>query len=114
MANYFGIPENIEEEIRARDAVCVYCGAEMKMYNGVIGTPSDKATIEHLSFDGPFYWKDELNREDIVICCGKCNSSRGKKKLIEWFGSAYCLERNINKDTVAEPVRNFLQRYPDK
>lgn len=114
MSNSFGIPEVIEAEIRARDSICVYCRREMKAYIGVKGTPGDKATIEHLSFDGPFYWGKGLQREDVVICCGSCNSSRGDRQLIDWFHSRYCRERGIKGSTVAEPVRGFLQRYPDK
>jgi hypothetical protein len=114
MTNSFGIPQHIETEIRARDSVCVYCRGEMKAHIGERGTPRDKATIEHLSFDGPFRWRYGLQREDIVICCCSCNASRGKKRLNEWFRSGYCIERGINESTVAEPVRYFLRRFPGK
>jgi len=67
-------------------------------------------TIEHLNCDGPFYWSDGLQPEDIVICCGSCNSSRGAKKLTEWFTTRYCIEKNINAKTVAAPVRTYLRR----
>jgi len=70
----------------------------------------DSATIEHLNFDGPFYWKDNLQIQDIVICCGSCNSSRGAKKLPNWFQSEYCLEKNINENTVTDPVKEYLNR----
>lgn len=114
MSSYFGIPGDIEAEIRARDALCVYCRAEMKEHSGAKGTPPDKATLEHLSFDGPFYWKGGLKREDIVMCCGRCNASRGKKRLADWFRSSYCIKRGIGGSTVAEPVKDFLRRHPDK
>jgi hypothetical protein len=114
MSNYFGIPADIEAKIRARDTLCVYCHREMKAYAGVKGTPRDKATIEHLSFDGPFYWRDALDWNDVVVCCGSCNSSRGKKRLIDWFRSSYCIERGISASAVAQPVKGFLKRYPDK
>lgn len=68
----------------------------------------DWATIEHLNFAGPFYWKDGLQAEEIVICCGSCNSSRGVKKLPDWFSSPYCIERNITAATVAAPVKKYL------
>lgn len=70
----------------------------------------DSATIEHLNFDGPFYWREGLKFENVVICCGTCNSNRGVKTLQEWFKSQYCVERNINKSTVSEPVKNYLKR----
>ena len=70
----------------------------------------DCATIEHLNFDGPFYWKDGIQIEDVVICCGSCNSSRGIKKLLDWFKTKYCIDRDINEKTVANPVKNYLNR----
>ena len=104
MSNQFGIPNKDEEEIRKRDKVCVYCG---KIFNKK-GAYQDKATIEHLNCNPPFYWKEGLKKSGIVICCGSCNSSRGKKTLLDWFKTSYCLDRNINKDTVAEPVKKYL------
>lgn len=68
------------------------------------GTPADKATIEHLSNDGPFNEKS-----NIAICCGSCNASRGVKELFDWFKTAYCVERNINEETVAEPVKEYIR-----
>jgi hypothetical protein len=109
MTNQFGIPHDELEKVRERDKNCVYCHKEM-LYPFVPGNQSDSATIEHLNFDGPFYWKDNLQIQDIVICCGSCNSSRGIKKLPDWFLSEYCLERNINENTVTNPVKDYLNR----
>jgi hypothetical protein len=110
MVNAFGIPDDIERSIRARDTVCVYCGRRMKEHPRVRGCPRDKATIEHLNFDGPFYWDEGLHAEDVVICCQSCNASRGDKPLHAWFESAYCLARGINARTVASPVKEYLER----
>lgn len=96
--------------IRARDAVCAYCGGQMQNHPGVRGCQKDKATIEHLNFDGPLYWGEGLVAEDIVICCGSCNSSRGTKALDVWFNSSYCIARSINAETVATPVKEYLKR----
>jgi len=112
MSNKFGIPNKDEEEIRMRDKTCVYCHKVMKAYPNAKGTPGDKATIEHLNFDPPFYWADGLKKLDLVICCGSCNSSRNNKALPDWFKTPYCLDRNINKDTVAEPVKKYLRQLP--
>ena len=111
MVNAFGIPADIEQSIRARDTVCVYCGGTMKEHSRIRGYPKDKATIEHLNFDGPFYWHEGLKAEDIVICCRSCNASRGDQPLRAWFKSAYCLARGINAATVAEPVKEYLGRH---
>jgi hypothetical protein len=107
MSNKFGIPENELQKIRTRDKKCAYCHKEMIFpYN--INNRKDSATIEHLNFDGPFYWKKGLQAKDIVICCGSCNSSRGIKKLNDWFKTKYCIERNISAKTVSEPVKKYL------
>lgn len=107
--NKFRIPNDILRSIRERDKNCAYCHKPMfSPYDR--GRAIDSATIEHLNREGPFYWKDGLAAEDLVICCGACNSSRGAKLLTEWFLSEYCLERSINISTVAEPVRSYLAR----
>lgn len=104
MSNKYGISEKDEKEIRARDKTCVYCHKAMKEYSGISGVSSDKATIEHLNNEGPFNEKSTM-----AICCGSCNSSRGNKELLDWFKTPYCIERNINKETVAEPVKEYIQ-----
>src|ERR1700737_2685644 len=104
MANHFGIPRDVENRIRARDQRCVYCRKVMKAYPHTHGTPADKATIEHLDHRPPFYWGDGIERSGvngIALCCGACNSSRGKKTLAVWFRSPYCAEHDINARTVA-------------
>ncbi len=119
MTNKFGIPEEVEQEIRTRDRRCVYCYKVMVKWS--IRNTKDDATIEHLREEGPFYWKSHpkadpnkvLKKEDLVICCRSCNSSRGKKSLDEWFNSSYCIDGKvkISKNTVALPVKNFLRKY---
>ena len=98
-------------KIRARDKNCVYCHKAM-IYPCVGDKQSDWATIEHLSPDPPYYCKDGMEVSNIVICCGSCNSSRGVKKLSDWFKTSYCVERNINEISVAEPVRESLKYLP--
>jgi hypothetical protein len=113
MSNVFGISRGDEEELRARDRMCVYCRKAMKTFADVKaarGKLADQATIEHLSFDGPFYVRDGLKKKDLAICCRGCNSSRGERRLLDWFKLDYCLSRNISEDTVAEPVKRYLRR----
>jgi hypothetical protein len=52
MSNTYGISEQHEREIRARDKTCVYCGILMKQYPHAMGASG--ATIEHFNNDGPF------------------------------------------------------------
>jgi len=103
--NKYKLPEEALNRIRKRDKECVYCHGEMKKYDHVKGTPHDKATIEHLNTEKP--WD---NPSTVVICCGSCNSSRGKKELVDWFKGEYCIKKKINKNEVAEPVKNYLIR----
>ena len=68
--------------------------------------PGDWATIEHLNHLPP--WD---NPKTIAICCGSCNSSRGKKTILEWFKSTYCVEKNISPATVSQPVLDYIRQY---
>jgi len=109
MASNFGIPENELLKIRARDKKCVYCHKEMiNPFNPK--NRNDSATFEHLSPIKPFYWKDGLQIKNVAICCGCCNSSRGAKRLLDWFKTKYCIDNNINENTVASPVKEYLKR----
>ncbi len=102
MKNKYGLPEEEMGRIRMRDKTCVYCHKAMKKPSAG-GLRKDWATIEHLNHLPP--WN---NPKAVAICCGSCNSSRGKKQLLEWFKSKYCIERGINEDTVSEPVKKYL------
>ena len=103
------IPREVERRLRRRFSVCAYCGGPMKTHRGVLGCPADKATIEHLNRNGPFYWTEGLREKDIVIVCARCNSSRGRKRLHDWFQSPYCRARGINASSVALEVRRYLR-----
>jgi hypothetical protein len=109
MPNRFGIPQDVECRLRQNFKVCAYCRQAMKVYAGVGGCMIDRATIEHLNRHGPFYWWTGLKEEELVLCCGRCNSSRGTKRLEDWFRSRYCVENGISVTTVAEEVRQYLQ-----
>ena len=111
MANKFRIPKEVELMLRDRDRSCVYCHKET-VYPCVGDRQRDWATIEHFREEGPFYWDEDLKEEDLAICCGSCNSSRGRKKLLDWFKTAYCTDpkRNINEETVAGPVKRYIRK----
>jgi hypothetical protein len=81
----------------------------MQGHAGIKGCPSDKVTIEHLNRNGPFHWSDGLREEELVLCCGGCNSSRGTKLLALWFSLSYCRAKGISATTVAEEVKRYLQ-----
>ncbi len=103
--NKYGLSEEKLNKIRKRDKNCVYC--HKKMSDPVLGKDRKNwATIEHLNHLPP--WD---NISIVAICCGSCNSSRGKKRLTDWFKSKYCIENNINYNTIAKPVREYIKNY---
>jgi hypothetical protein len=102
MSNPYGISEKDEREIRARDKICVYCRILMKHYAHAMGASG--ATIEHFNNNGPFEKK-----YNVAICCRRCNSSKGTKRLSAWFKAPYCREKKINEETVSKPVKEYMR-----
>ena len=102
--NRWGIPDWLEKEIRERDKACVYCGIQMIEKMPPRGSRKAVATWEHIINDASI-----ITRENIARCCAACNSSKGTKKLSDWIQSNYCKKRGINKNTVAEVVKNALR-----
>ena len=102
--NNWGIPNWLEKEVQERDKTCVYCGIEMTEQMIPHGPRRNVATWEHIINDARI-----INRENIARCCFSCNSSKGTKKLSDWIQSNYCKKRGINKDTVAEVVKEALR-----
>jgi 5-methylcytosine-specific restriction endonuclease McrA len=109
MANYYGIPLTIVRTLRARDRRCVYCGRAMRAHRHTRGTPGNKATIEHLNHRARW---GESSLDNLAICCGTCNSSRGNKPIAAWFASTYCDKHHITARTVAPVVKQFLRQHP--
>ncbi len=100
MANRWGIPKEVEELVRKRDLSCVYCGSQFT--NSIISHKS-KPTWEHIINDikinGP---------ENIVLCCGSCNASKGTKQLEEWLAGKYCYTKGITMNSVAPVIKKLL------
>ncbi|TSC90100.1 MAG: hypothetical protein G01um10145_204 [Microgenomates group bacterium Gr01-1014_5] len=107
MSNKYGISEIELVKIKERDKLCVYCHKVMEDPRSG-GLRNDWATIEHMNYLPP--WN---NHNTVAMCCFSCNSSRGKKKLIDWFKTSYCADRNINNETAAQPVKGFIKLYRD-
>jgi hypothetical protein len=103
VVNKYGIPDWIEERVRKRDKYCVYCHVKLMPYS-LNGPRGKTATIEHIDNDGSL--KDENN---IAMCCFSCNSSKGVKKLLDWFEPPYCKKKKINKATVAPIIKKYLK-----
>jgi hypothetical protein len=104
--NNWGIPKLLEDEIRARDKVCVYCGVRLVEAVSMGSSRKTKATWEHIINDARI-----VTRDNIARCCVACNSSKGTKTIAEWIGSAYCQKRGINKNTVAPVVKKVLRCF---
>lgn len=89
MANRWGIPKSVEELVKQRDTNCIYCGVS---FTNSIFTIKTRPTWEHIINDirinGP---------ENIALCCGSCNASKGSKKLVDWIETKYCLTKESQK-----------------
>ena len=107
--NHWGIPDWLERDVKERDKTCVYCGIQMIEQMPPSGSRKTVATWEHIINDARI-----VTRENIARCCVACNSSIGTKKLSEWIQSNYCKKRGINKDTVAEIVKEALRVHAQK
>ena len=101
--NRWGIPDWLEEEVKARDKACVYCGTPMIEQMPLTGARKTLATWEHIINDARI-----VTRDNIARCCAACNSSKGTKELSAWLLSSYCKRRGISRDTVAEVVKKAL------
>lgn len=98
MTNRWGIPKDVEEFVKQRDLNCVYCGIS---FMNSVHTYKTRPTWEHIINDirinGP---------ENIALCCGSCNASKGTKLLADWLNSMYCLNKGISRYTVATVIKN--------
>lgn len=95
--NRWKIPDWLEKEVTMRDKYCVYCHVRLSASKRLT---KSSASWEHIINDAKI-----INRENIARCCFSCNSSKGSKKLCDWFKSNYCKKLGINKDSVAEVVK---------
>ena len=73
MANSWGIPAWLEEEVRQRDSACVYCGRHFVLANVSVRAA---ASWEHIINDASL-----ITRENIALCCRGCNASKGQKSV---------------------------------
>jgi hypothetical protein len=69
------------------------------------GPKRTRPTVEHIDNNNVGTNFDT----NITLCCHGCNASKGARKLLKWFGSDYCNEKNINGKTVSPVVRNWLK-----
>ena len=93
--SHYNIPLILEQQLRGRDKKCVYCG---KIFE-------NDATIEHINNDAA-----DISLENLAIACNACNASKGTKTLTIWLKSDYCRSKKIRFDTVADVIKNALQK----
>ena len=101
MANNWNIPFSLEQEIRQRDKVCVYCGVE---FTSVEISKKTAASWEHIINDAKI-----ITRENIALCCCGCNVSKGQKQLSIWLQSEYCKNKNITPENVAQIIKDAIR-----
>ncbi|SNY97180.1 hypothetical protein SAMN04488142_1757 [Halomonas sp. hl-4] len=101
MANSWGIPPDLEREVRERDKACVYCGNE---FLSPKESAKASASWEHIINNASIN-----TRENICLCCRGCNSSKGQRKLSVWLQTNYCKERGITPETVAPIIKRAIE-----
>ena len=94
--NRWKIPKALEEEVRARDKACIYCGGNF----AAASKRGQRMSWEHIINDATL-----VNRENIALCCISCNASKGAKELSAWLESLYCRNRGIHLGTIAPIAR---------
>ena len=102
MANNWNIPRALEKEIRERDKVCAYCGCAFVPYKV---SKKSAASWEHIVNDITI-----VTRENIVLCCCSCNSSKGNRVLEDWLDSDLSSARRVSADTLSSVVLDHLKR----
>ena len=100
--NNWNIPEWLEKEVIARDKLCVYCGVR---FGSIKNSRKSQASWEHIIND-----ESIVTPKNIARCCVACNSSKGTKKLSDWINSKYCKNKCINKNSVADIIKEVLKR----
>jgi len=100
MANKWNIPKWLEDEVRERDKVCVYCG---KPFTTNEVSKKLAPSWEHIINDAKI-----ITRENIALCCRGCNASKGQKSVSVWLQSKYCKDRGIGQDTVAAVIKGAI------
>ena len=98
MANQWGIPKVVEDEVLSRDKPCVYCGA-------AFGTDrKSMKSWEHIINDVSL-----CSPENIALCCIGCNASKGSKLLEDWISSPAAVRRGISQATIAPVITVALK-----
>ena len=100
--NRWNIPKWLENEVVSRDKKCVYCGIE---FTSSKQSRKSIPTWEHIINNAKI-----ITRENIARCCFSCNASKGAKELSDWLVADYCLSRNITKNSVAEIVKQAMNK----
>ena len=98
----YGMPLADYEKLVKKYKKCVYCQRRLVKRVGSIGPQGKAGTVEHLDYRGN-------SGSYVAMCCGSCNSSRGKKPLLEWFEMPYCAKRNITEKRVHPIVRKYIR-----
>lgn len=100
MANNWNIPAWLEQEVRARDGYCVYCGNHFLSHKE---STKASASWEHIINNASI-----ITRENICLCCRGCNASKGQKTLSVWLKSKYCIDRGITPESVAPIIKQAI------
>lgn len=102
----WSIPRDLAVQVIPRDLQCVYC-------RHIFAAPYEDRTTcpswEHIVNDLLM-----VSLDNIALCCGSCNSSKGKQPLRAWLASPYCEKKGITERTIAMVAFTALQKSEDK
>jgi hypothetical protein len=99
-ARTWKISRALAAQVIARDKQCIYCRLVFSApFTSRAACPSWEHIVNNL---------DLITLDNIALCCGSCNSSKGKKSLQEWLQSAYCLRLGITEQSIAAVAKAAL------
>lgn len=97
MANKWGILDEVEKAVLARDKICVYCGITFGVERKTM------RSWEHIINDVSI-----ATMENIALCCVGCNASKGAKLMRDWVDSPNAERRGITRGSLALVVLSAL------
>ena len=97
-ARRWKIPRDVALIALARDTCCIYC---QKAFD--YADRRSKPSWEHIVNDATL-----AEPWNIALCCVGCNASKGARGLADWLETAYCAERLIIAESIAQVARAAL------
>jgi hypothetical protein len=99
-ARTWKISRALAAQVIARDMACIYCRL---VFSAPFTSRATCPSWEHIVNDVHL-----ITLDNVALCCGSCNSSKGKKSLREWLQSGYCVRLRITEQSIAAVAKAAL------